>query len=141
MRDAAHLDGVLPVGSDKRRMVKEPHAWIVGLSLNAADAGAAPLVVWEGSHLVMGAALRVQPRRGHLWWCVSGAAFGVSCLLVGLRHAIPDVLSFVVANSCLVGALTGQAAALIEERGRRVGLRWPALLTILFAVEVPLVTK
>lgn len=80
------------------------------------------------------AALRVQLRRGHLWWCVSGAAFGVSCLLVGLRHAIPDVLSFVVANSCLVGALTGQAAALIEERGRRVGLRWPALLTILFAV-------
>lgn len=58
MRDAAHLDGVLPVGSDKRRMVKEPHAWIVGLPLNAADAGAAPLVVWEGSHLVMGAALR-----------------------------------------------------------------------------------
>lgn len=39
-------------------MVKEPHAWILGLPLNAADAGAAPLVVWEGSHLVMGAALK-----------------------------------------------------------------------------------
>ncbi|WP_232489244.1 hypothetical protein [Rhodobacter amnigenus] len=58
MRDAAHLDGLLPVGPDKRRMVKEPHAWIAGLPLNAAAAGAAPLVVWEGSHLVMGAALR-----------------------------------------------------------------------------------
>lgn len=57
-RDAAHLDGVLPVGPGKRRMVKEPHGWILGLPLNRAGAGAAPLVVWEGSHLVMGAALR-----------------------------------------------------------------------------------
>ena len=58
LRDAAHLDGLLPVGPQKRRMVKEPHGWIVGLPLNRADAGAAPLVVWEGSHLVMRAALR-----------------------------------------------------------------------------------
>lgn len=58
LRDAAHLDGLLPVGPEKRRMVKEPHGWILGLPLNAAEAGAAPLVVWEGSHLVMGAALR-----------------------------------------------------------------------------------
>jgi hypothetical protein len=58
VRDAAHLDGLLPVGAEKRRMVKEPHAWVVGVPLNAANAGAAPLVVWEGSHLVIGAALR-----------------------------------------------------------------------------------
>lgn len=58
LRDAAHLDGLLPVGPQKRRMVKEPHGWILGLPVNAADAGAAPLVVWEGSHIVMGAALR-----------------------------------------------------------------------------------
>jgi hypothetical protein len=57
-RDSAHLDGLLPVGPGKRRHVKEPHAWILGLPLNRADAGAAPLVVWEGSHLVMQAALR-----------------------------------------------------------------------------------
>lgn len=56
-RDSAHLDGLLPVGPEKRRHVKEPHAWILGLPLNRADAGAAPLVVWEGSHLVMQAAL------------------------------------------------------------------------------------
>ncbi len=48
-RDAAHLDGLLPIGPDKRRMVKEPHAWILGLPLNACGAGASPLVVWEGS--------------------------------------------------------------------------------------------
>lgn len=58
LRDAAHLDGLLPVGPEKRRMVKEPHGWIVGLPLNAADAGASPLVVWEGSHRIMGDALR-----------------------------------------------------------------------------------
>lgn len=58
VRDAAHLDGLLPVGPQKRRMVQEPHGWILGLPLNRADAGASPLVVWEGSHIVMGAALR-----------------------------------------------------------------------------------
>ncbi|MFZ1337884.1 MAG: hypothetical protein WAS26_02395 [Paracoccaceae bacterium] len=68
-RDAAHLDGLLPVGPDRRRMVKEPHGWILGLPLNACGAGASPLVVWEGSHEVMRAALRAA-FRGHdpaLW--------------------------------------------------------------------------
>ncbi len=57
-RDAAHLDGLLPVGPDKRRIVKEPHAWILGLPLNVCGAGASPLVVWEGSHVLISAALR-----------------------------------------------------------------------------------
>jgi hypothetical protein len=47
-RDAAHLDGLLPIGPDRRRMAKEPHAWILGLPLN--DASAAPLTLWERSH-------------------------------------------------------------------------------------------
>ena len=55
-RDAAHLDGLLPVGPDRLRMIKEPHAWIVGLPLTTSDA--APLVVWEGSHKIMQAALQ-----------------------------------------------------------------------------------
>ena len=54
-RDAAHLDGLLPIGPDKRRMVKEPHAWILGLPLN--EAPASPLTVWEGSHELIRAAL------------------------------------------------------------------------------------
>ncbi len=54
-RDAAHLDGLLPIGPDKRRMVKEPHAWILGLPLN--DTTASPLTVWEGSHDILRAAL------------------------------------------------------------------------------------
>ncbi len=54
-RDAAHLDGLLPIGPLKQRMVKEPHAWILGLPLNKAPA--APLTLWEGSHKVLRAAL------------------------------------------------------------------------------------
>lgn len=57
-RDAAHLDGLLPVGPERRRMVKEPHAWILGLPLTDCDEGASPLVVWEGSHEVLRAGLR-----------------------------------------------------------------------------------
>jgi hypothetical protein len=52
-RDAAHLDGLLAEGPDKRRHLREPHAWILGLPLTRADADAAPLVVWEGSHHVI----------------------------------------------------------------------------------------
>lgn len=56
-RDSAHLDGLLALGESKRRYVKEPHGWILGLPLNGADPDAAPLVVWEGSHRIMRAAL------------------------------------------------------------------------------------
>ena len=52
-RDAAHLDGLLPIAG---RMVKEPHGWILGLPLT--DSAAAPLVVWDGSHQVMRHALQ-----------------------------------------------------------------------------------
>lgn len=54
-KDAAHVDGLLPIGPAKRRMIKEPHAWILGLALT--DCAAAPLVVWDGSHKVMQSAL------------------------------------------------------------------------------------
>jgi hypothetical protein len=56
-RDAAHLDGLLPVGPARRRMIREPHAWILGIAINDAEPAAAPLVVWEGSHRLLRAAL------------------------------------------------------------------------------------
>lgn len=66
-RDAAHLDGLLPIGPDKRRMVKEPHAWILGLPLN--DTAASPLTVWEGSHEILRTALRtaLAPHPPETW--------------------------------------------------------------------------
>ena len=52
-RCAAHVDGLhLEAG---RRIVREPHAFILGLPLNNSDA--CPLVVWRGSHLAMRVAL------------------------------------------------------------------------------------
>ena len=68
-RDAAHLDGLLPVGPARQRMVKEPHGWILGLPLNACDAEAAPLVVWEGSPEILRTALQeaLAPHPPETW--------------------------------------------------------------------------
>lgn len=59
-RDSAHLDGILPVGPDRRRMIREPHAWILGLPLNDCSPDASPLVVWDGSPQPMQAALAAR---------------------------------------------------------------------------------
>lgn len=59
-RHAAHVDGLLPEGPARRRFLREPHAFILGLPLNACIA--APLVVWPGSHLIMAAAFRKATR-------------------------------------------------------------------------------
>ena len=67
IRDAAHLDGLLPIGPDKRRRVKEPHAWILGLPLT--DNPAAPLVVWPGSATILRTALltALHPHPPETW--------------------------------------------------------------------------
>jgi hypothetical protein len=52
-RDAAHVDGLLAEGPEKRRYLREPHAYVLGVCLTAQSAGAAPLTVWEGSHAIM----------------------------------------------------------------------------------------
>lgn len=63
-RDAAHLDGVKPIGPDRRRMIEEPHAFILGLPLTQASDDAAPLVAWQGSHKIMRRAL-LEALSGH----------------------------------------------------------------------------
>lgn len=52
-RDAAHVDGLLAEGPEKRRYLKESHAYILGVTLTEQSAGAAPLTVWKGSHRIM----------------------------------------------------------------------------------------
>jgi len=52
-RDAAHVDGLLPEGPGRRRHLREPHAFVLGLPLSQAPAEAAPLVAWAGSHRLM----------------------------------------------------------------------------------------
>ncbi|MFK7938096.1 MAG: hypothetical protein AB8B82_01860 [Roseovarius sp.] len=52
-RDAAHVDGLLAVGQGRRRMLKERHAYILGLPMTHCSPDASPLVIWEGSHDIM----------------------------------------------------------------------------------------
>ncbi|WP_368073633.1 hypothetical protein [Tateyamaria omphalii] len=54
-RLAAHVDGLLPEGPDRRRFPREFHAYILGLPLT--DVPASPTVVWKGSHVIMQATL------------------------------------------------------------------------------------
>lgn len=55
-RFGAHLDGLLPEGAKKRRHLREPHRFILGIPLN--ESTQAPLIVWPGSQLIMQAAFR-----------------------------------------------------------------------------------
>ena len=52
-RDAAHVDGLLPVGPARRRFLREHHRFILGFPTGPADGAASPLVVWEGSHRIV----------------------------------------------------------------------------------------
>ncbi len=51
--DAAHVDGLLPEGPDRRRHLREHHGFILGIPLVGYDANASPFVVWEGSQEIM----------------------------------------------------------------------------------------
>ena len=52
-RDAAHVDGLLPEGANRRRHLREVHGVLLGIPLTQSDHGASPFVVWEGSHDIM----------------------------------------------------------------------------------------
>jgi len=52
-RDAAHVDGLLPEGPQRRRHLREAHGFVLGLPLNRTSSEASPMVVWEGSHHLM----------------------------------------------------------------------------------------
>ena len=56
IRCAAHVDGLLPIGPERRRFPREFHAYVLGVHLD--DCSAAPTVYWEGSHEIVGDALR-----------------------------------------------------------------------------------
>lgn len=52
-RDAAHVDGLLPLGPGRRRHLREFHRFLLAVPLTASDADAAPFVVWRGSHRII----------------------------------------------------------------------------------------
>lgn len=49
-RDAAHVDGLHPVGPARRRHINEHHGFILGIPLVEVSTEASPVAVWEGSH-------------------------------------------------------------------------------------------
>jgi hypothetical protein len=52
-RDAAHVDGIAAEGPQRRRHLREPHAFLLGLPLTNTTGQASPLVAWEGSHVLV----------------------------------------------------------------------------------------
>jgi hypothetical protein len=52
-RDAAHVDGLLPEGPNRRRFLREWHGFILAIPLLDYDTDASPFVMWEGSHEVV----------------------------------------------------------------------------------------
>lgn len=57
-RDAAHVDGLLREGPERRRFLRERHAFILGVPMASFDPGASPFVIWRGSHELMRRAFR-----------------------------------------------------------------------------------
>lgn len=56
-RAGAHVDGLLPVGPARRRMLKEAHGFVLGLPLTEVTEGRSPMLAWAGSHRIIGEAL------------------------------------------------------------------------------------
>ena len=56
-RDAAHVDGFLREGPQKRRHLREYHGFILGIPMVEFDEKASPLVVWEGSQELVRSAM------------------------------------------------------------------------------------
>jgi len=52
-RDAAHVDGLLPEGPNRRRHLREYHGFILGIPLVDYSNAASPFVVWQGSHEIV----------------------------------------------------------------------------------------
>ncbi|MEE2774402.1 MAG: hypothetical protein VYE27_05785 [Pseudomonadota bacterium] len=50
---SAHVDGILPIGRARRRFAREYYAFILGIPISKFNRHAAPLIVWEKSHLIM----------------------------------------------------------------------------------------
>lgn len=49
-KDAAHVDGLVPRGYERRRHLEEPHAFVLGIPMVETSEGASPVVVYDGSH-------------------------------------------------------------------------------------------
>ena len=136
-RDAAHVDGLLAVGPERRRMLKEPHAFILGLPLNSCSPAASPMVVWEGSHLIIA---EVFQKAFAGIDATSWAEVDVTAVYQAARrqvferckrvlvHAAPGE-AYVVHRLALHGVAPWQSGADAPEEGRMIAYFRPELET------------
>ena len=136
-RDAAHVDGLLAVGPERRRMLKEPNAFILGLPLNSCSPAASPMVVWEGSHLIIA---EVFQKAFAGIDATSWAEVDVTAVYQAARrqvferckrvlvHAAPGE-AYVVHRLALHGVAPWQSGADAPEEGRMIAYFRPELAT------------
>lgn len=134
-RDAAHVDGLLPMGAERRRMVQEFHAFILGLPLSKSDPDAAPLVVWEGSHRVVARAFRavLEPLSPKVWcetdltevYHAARREVFATCRRVKV-HALPGE-AYLVHRLALHGISPWVEGASSEPDGRMIAYFRPAI--------------
>ncbi|MDJ1009479.1 MAG: hypothetical protein QNJ13_16825 [Paracoccaceae bacterium] len=132
-RDGAHLDGLLPEGPRRRRHLREPHAFILGIALTEADPGASPLVVWEGSEKVLlgaiGAAFEGVPpgSRGDVdlteVYAAARRAVFESCARVPVPLARGEAV--LLHRAALHGIAPWAAGALADPAGRAIAYLRP----------------
>jgi hypothetical protein len=69
-RDAAHIDGLLKEGPDRRRYLREYHGFVFGIPVTTYSPGASPFVIWEGSHTLIQGWLQetFATREPKTWW-------------------------------------------------------------------------
>jgi len=80
---------------------------------------ALPAMVWL--------ALRQTPDRGVVWWCTGSLLAGVGLILMGLRPWLPAVLSYELANTCLLASMVLWSQSLRISHGHP----WPNSMVIL----------
>ena len=71
---------------------------------------ALPVMVWL--------ALRPASDQAVAWWCAGGLAAGLGIVLMGLRPWLPAVVSYQVANICVLGSMVFWAQSLRTTQGR-----------------------
>jgi hypothetical protein len=135
-RDAAHVDGLLPIGPERHRMLREPHAFVLGLPMTQTDTGASPLVIWEGSHEVIRRALktRLDPIPPQDWpntdlteaYTTARRAAFATCKRVCV-HANPGE-AYLVHRLALHGVAPWQTGANAPPEGRIIAYFRPELI-------------
>ena len=137
-RDAAHVDGLSRTGPNNRRHLKEPHAFVLGLPMTETGPGASPMVVWEGSHVIMGdafgAALKDTPPAEwpnvdltEIYQAARKRCFD-TCKRVEI-HARPGQ-AYVIHRLALHGVAPWQPGAVVPPAGRMIAYFRPHLTQI-----------